>query len=100
LRDGPGHGHPANCQQLLDVKLKPNAEHQENDADLRQLFGELGIGHEARCMRANERSREQVANNGRESEPLGNVAKHEGGREPSCQSQNQIVSVHNTQSLH
>jgi hypothetical protein len=34
--------------------LQPDAEHEQHDADFRQLLGERTIGDEARCVRTNE----------------------------------------------
>ena len=39
--DRPGHGHPADGQQLLEVELQADAEHQQDDADLGELLGQI-----------------------------------------------------------
>ena len=94
----PGNRDPAHGEQFLDVKLQTDAEHEENDADLRELLGERGVRHESRGVRTDKRSGEQVADDGRESEPLGDVSQNEGGREPAGQRENQVVRMHSKSS--
>jgi hypothetical protein len=42
---------------------KPDAEHQQDDTDLRELFGYLGVRDEPRRVRADECPREEIADN-------------------------------------
>ena len=51
LDDGAGDGHPANGKQFLEMELQAYAEHEQDDAHFRELFGNLPIGHVARCVR-------------------------------------------------
>ena len=46
LPDRAGHGDGPHRQQLLDMELQADAEHQQDDADLGELFGDRGIGCE------------------------------------------------------
>ncbi|HTM30239.1 MAG TPA: hypothetical protein VL263_02990 [Vicinamibacterales bacterium] len=94
LCDRPGNGHASDREQLLDVELQADAEHQENDADLGHLFGEVRVGDEAWRVRADERTGKQIAGDWRETEAMGEIAEHEGGAEPARQGKNQIVLVH------
>ena len=48
LDDGAGDRDLADREQLLDVKLQADAEHQQDDADLGELLGERAVGDEAR----------------------------------------------------
>ena len=68
LRDRARDGDAPHREQLLDVELQADAEHQEDDADLGELLGEGGIGHEAGRVRPDQRAGEQVADDGREAE--------------------------------
>ena len=52
--------HATDGEQFLDVKLQPDAEHQQNHADLGQLLGEMLVGHEAGRVRTDEDSREEI----------------------------------------
>ena len=40
LHDRARHRDPAHRQQLVDVEVQPDAEHQQDHADLRELLGE------------------------------------------------------------
>ena len=61
LADGAGHGDLAHGQQLLDMELQADAEHQEDHADLGELLGQARIGHESRGVRTDQRTGQQVA---------------------------------------
>ena len=49
LRDRARNGDAADGQQLFDMELQADAEHQENDADFGELFGDLGVGDKSRA---------------------------------------------------
>ena len=57
LDDRPGHGDPPHGQQLLEVEVQADAEHQQDDADLGQLLGQVAVGHEARRVRPDDDAR-------------------------------------------
>ena len=65
LRDGSGNGDAAHREQFFDVELEADAEHQQNDADLRQLLGQRGVGDEAGSVRTDQRARQQVTDDRR-----------------------------------
>ena len=94
LRDGAGNGDPPHRQQFLDVELQADAEHQQDDADLRQLLGQGRVGDEAGRVRADQRAGEQVADDGRKPEALRDVAQDQRGAEASGQRQDQVVCMH------
>ena len=47
LDDRARDRHAADGEQLLDVKLQADAEHQQDDADLGELLGDVRVGDEA-----------------------------------------------------
>jgi hypothetical protein len=63
------------------VELKADTEHQQNDADFGQLLGHRGVGDEAGSVRSHQRARQEVTDNRRQPEALGDETKHEGGRQ-------------------
>ena len=81
LRDRARDSHAADREQFLDMELEADAEHEQDHADFRKLLGEARVGHEARSMRPDENPAEQIPDNGREPEPLRQVAENQGGRE-------------------
>jgi hypothetical protein len=82
------------CEQLLDVELKADAKHQKDDANLRELLGQERVGDETRRIRTHQCAGEQVADNGRQTEALGDVAQYERGAKASRQRQDEIVGMH------
>ncbi len=94
LRDRARHGDAAHGQQLVEVELQPDAEHQEDDADLGQLFGQGGVGHKARRVRADEHAGQQVSHQRREPDALGDVSEDQRRREPAGDGGDEIESVH------
>ena len=59
------------------MELQAHAEHQQDDADLRELLGQRRVGDEARRVRPDEHPGEQVADDGREAETLGEIAQNQ-----------------------
>ena len=57
--------------------MKPDAEHQKDDADLGQFGGKALVGDEARRERTNRDAREQIADDRRNAKPLSQGAKDE-----------------------
>ena len=51
--------------------MKPDAEHQQHDADFGQLRGDRHISHKAWCGRADDNARDQLASQHRNLESLG-----------------------------
>ena len=80
LRDGAGYRDASNREQFLDVKLQADAEHQQDDADFGELFGDFSVGDEPGRVRTDQRAREQVADDGGQTRALREVAKHQARR--------------------
>jgi hypothetical protein len=76
------------------MELEADAEHQQDDADLGQLLGQRGVGDETGSMRAHERPGEQVADDGRKTEALCEVAKYQRRTEAPRQREDEGVSMH------
>ena len=56
LSDRAGNGDAPHRQQFLQMELQADAEHQQDDADLGELLGEMSVGDEARRVRADAQS--------------------------------------------
>ena len=54
LDDRAGDGDAPDGDQIVNVKLQPDAEHQQDDADFRELLGERVIGDKARRVRTDQ----------------------------------------------
>jgi hypothetical protein len=76
------------------MKLQADAEHEEDDADLGQLLGDVGVGHEAGRVRTDERARQQVPNDRREARTLREIPEEEGRGEVAGQRQDEIKVMH------
>ncbi len=89
--------HAPDRQQFLDVKLEADAEHQENYADLGELFFDLLVGDKARRARADQEAGQQVADNRRKAEAKRDQAAHQGSGQAPGESDDQVeVAVHGT----
>ncbi|MNJ60138.1 hypothetical protein D3C77_558510 [compost metagenome] len=62
--------------------MQADTEHQQHHADFRQLRGQFDIGDETRRGRAEQNAGEQVANQCRELQLLGDEAEDQGQAEP------------------
>ena len=81
LHDGAGNGDGADREEILQGEMKADAEHQQNDADFRQLVGEPLVRHVAGREGADEHAGEQIADERGKAEPMRN------GAESKCQNQ-------------
>ena len=81
LADRAGDGDVADGEQVVEVEVQADAEHQQDDADLGELLGERGVADEAGGVRADRDAGEQIADDGREAEPLRDAAQHPRGGE-------------------
>ena len=88
MRDPP-HG-----EQLLEVEVQADAEHQQDDADLGELLRQRAVGDEARRVRADEQPGEQVADDRRQPEPVRDVAEDQRRGQAAGQRQDQIERMH------
>jgi hypothetical protein len=63
LTHGSGDGHTPHIQKLLDMKLKPDTEHEKNNADFRKLFSHDAIGNKAGSMRSDSNACQKITDN-------------------------------------
>ena len=77
LRHCAGQRDGAHAQQCGNREMQADAEHQQDDADLGQLRGEIGIGDESRRERTDRDARDQVADERRQAHACGEVSKGE-----------------------
>ena len=61
--------------------MQPDAEHQQNDADLGQLIGDVLIGNVARRERADKDAGDQIAHERWKLEPVRQHTEAEGETE-------------------
>ena len=90
----PGTATPPDGEQLLEVELQADAEHQQDDADLGQLLGEGGVGHKAGRVRADERAGQQIADDRRQAEALRDVAEDQRRGQAAGERQDEVIRVH------
>ncbi len=94
LRNGARDSHAPYRQQLLDVKLQADTEHQQDDADFCQLLRQRGIGHEPWGMGSDNHSGKQVPYDRREAETLRQVAENQRCGETTGERQNEVIAMH------
>jgi hypothetical protein len=73
--------------------MQTYSEHQQDDAKFGALCGNLVIRDEAGRVRADDNSREEIADNRRQLQFLGKQAEQQGGGQASGQRQNQLDVV-------
>ena len=73
----PGNGDGPHGQQILQGEMQPDAEHQQDHADLGQLVGQALVGHIARREGADEHAGEQIADERRDAEAMRQGAESE-----------------------
>ncbi len=78
LADRAGDGDAAHCQQVGRREVQPNAKHQQDDTDLGQLARQPTVGDEARRIGSDQHAGEQIADQRRQSQPVGGIAEPEG----------------------
>ncbi len=74
--------------------MQPHPEHQQNDADLRQLVGQRLVGDEARRERPEQHAREQIADQRRGAQAMGQGAEQERKAETGDEHGDQGAVVH------
>jgi hypothetical protein len=80
-------------EQPFDVELKPDAEHQQDHANLGQLLRQDGVSHEARCVRAHEGTGQEIAHDRRQAQALREIPQDERRPQASGERQDQIVGM-------
>ena len=93
-REGAGNGDATDRQQLVHVKLQAHTEHQQDDADLGQLFGYRRIGDEARRVGADHQPCYQVPDDRRQADATREVSRHQRGGEAAGEREDQAVAGH------
>ncbi len=81
LGQRPRQGDPADLREVVEREVQPDSEHEEHDPDLRQLLGEVEIGHEARGGRTDQHAGDQVADDRRQLQPQGEEPEEQGSAE-------------------
>ena len=94
LRNRTRYRHATNGEEFLDVKLQTDAEHQEDDANLRKLFRDVRVRHEPGRVGADQDARKQVADERRQPEPLRDVPEEQRGAEATREREDQVKVVH------
>ena len=75
--DCTGHGDAPDGQQIRQREVQPDAEHEQDHADLGQLRGEVRIGHESRRERTDHDPGHQEPGDGCDTQPVRDQAEHE-----------------------
>ena len=83
-------------QQVLEMEMQPDPEHEQDDADLRALGGGGGVRHETRRMGTDQHAGQQVAHQRGETQLLREEAQRRGGRQTTCQRQDEIDIMRHT----
>ncbi|KAF5033377.1 hypothetical protein DSECCO2_607360 [anaerobic digester metagenome] len=94
LHDGSGDSHPSHRQELFEMGLQPDTEHQQDHPDLGELFRQLQVGHYPGRMGADHDSCEEIAHDGGETDPVREVPEDQGSRETAGQGEDQVDIVH------
>jgi hypothetical protein len=82
LADRSRHRDPADGPEVADREVHADPEHQQDDADLRDLRGQLLVRHEPGRERTDHDAREQVADERRKADAHGEEAADEREAQP------------------
>ena len=88
-----GHRDAADRKQVVDREMKPDAEHQQDDAELGQLRRNLTVGDISRRERADHDTRQEIADQRRQPQPVGGRAEKERQHEAGDDRRNERRSV-------
>ena len=80
--------------QVVQVEVEADAEHQQDHPDLGELVGQVQVALEAGRVRPDQHAGQQVADDRREAQPLGEQPQHPGGGEPGGDGRDQRELVH------
>ena len=72
----------------------PDAEHQENDADLRELFGDCLVHHDSGGERSDHNAGQQIADDGRKFQAERDIAENQRARQPDGKGDQDVKVVH------
>jgi hypothetical protein len=90
LEQGARNGVPLHGDELAQVEMHPDAEHQQYDPELRQLLGNGTMGYEAGGEWPHHDTCQQIADDGRESEALREQAEDERCAEPAGYGEDEV----------
>ena len=76
------------------MELQAHAEHQQDDADFRELLGKAAIDDEPGRVRADERAGQQIADNGRQAEAVRDVSEEKRDTQPGGEREDQVITMH------
>jgi len=76
------------------MELQSDAKHDQNHAHFGELFRYGRVGGKARRVRPNEHARDQIADDGREPQPLRGITEDERRAESGGKHQDQVRTVH------
>ncbi len=93
LHQRAGHRDPAHRPNVIDRNFEPDAEHQQNDADLGELQRQANVGGEQRACGHGDAG-EQIADDRRKPQPQRDKAKHKRQHNRGDQSRDQRVLIH------
>jgi hypothetical protein len=76
------------------MEVEADAEHQEDDADFRELGRDPGVRHEAGRVGPDDDAGEEVAEDGGKAELVGEESQHQGDGERRRQHRDQLKFMH------
>ena len=76
------------------MEMHADAEHQQDDADFRELRCDAAVGDKARRMRADGDAREQVTDERRQSQAVRDPAEQKREREPAGEQRDDRQVMH------
>ncbi len=79
LHDGAGECDFSHIEQIAHGKMQPHAEHEQDNADFRELLRQRDIGNESGRTRTDCYTCQQITENGRQLQILGDHAENERG---------------------
>ena len=94
LDDRAGDRDALHREQVLEVELQADAEHQQDHADLGELLGDVAIGDEPGRVRPDHQPGQEVADDRRQLQALGEIAPDERSDEAAGECEDQIEAVH------
>ena len=94
LRHRAGDRDAPDRDQLFDVELQADAEHQQDDADFGQLLRHVAVGHEAWRVRADEQPGDEIPDDRGEADAMGGEAEDQRRAEAAGQREDEIDRVH------
>ncbi len=68
----------SNRQQIGGGKMQAHTEHQQDNAHFRELRGKPGIGDDARCIRPHHDAGDEIADERRQAQAIGQIAEDRG----------------------